>query len=157
MENDEGDLSLFDRVEKPDIAQSLQGRRHQSGAHVDDGDSSIGCRQCIDDPHLIGDRGGIDDFTDLAMEMFKRSLRHFGIESARLHMMGGEIIEQGARDCRLADAALVRPDQNQCWFSHDATLAMLLLASPRIDLYTDDGKLESLIAVASRDDDAFAQ
>src|SRR5690349_2668289 len=130
MEHDEGDLSLFDRIEKSDIAQSMQSRRHQSGAHVDDRDGRIGRRQRVDDPHLIGDRGGVDDFADLTMETFERSLRHFGIESARLHMMCGEIIEQGARDCRLADAALVRADQNQCWFSHDATLAMLLLASP---------------------------
>jgi len=37
------------------------------------------------------------------------------------------------------------------------TLATLQLASPGNDLYTDAGKLESVIAVAARDDDAFVQ
>jgi len=37
------------------------------------------------------------------------------------------------------------------------TLATLQLASPGNDLYTDGGKLESVIAVAARDDDAFVQ
>jgi hypothetical protein len=29
---------------------------------------------------LIRDRGGIDDFADIAMKAFERSLRRFGIE-----------------------------------------------------------------------------
>ena len=56
------------------------------------------------------------------MKAFERALRRFGIESARRHVMRGEIVEQCAGDGGLADAALVRADQNQCWFSHDRTL-----------------------------------
>jgi hypothetical protein len=102
------DLSLFDRVEKSDVAQGMQRRRHQSGADVDDRHGRVGCRQRVDDAHLIGDRGGVDDFADLAMETFERSLWRFGVERARRHMMCGEIIEQGPGDGGLANAPLVR-------------------------------------------------
>jgi hypothetical protein len=59
---------------------------------------------------LIRDRGCVDDFADVAMKAFERSLRRFGIERARRHIMCCEIIEQGPGDGGLADASLVRAD-----------------------------------------------
>src|SRR5215472_18060180 len=76
MEHYKGDLPLLDRFEKADIAQSVQRRRHQSGADIDDGYGRVGGRQRVDDAHLIGDSGGVDHFADVAMKAFKRS---FGV------------------------------------------------------------------------------
>jgi hypothetical protein len=70
------------------------------------------------------------------MEALERSLRSFGIECARRHMMRGEIIEQGSGDGGLADASLIRADQNQCWFSHDPPLTTKLVASPSAMIFT---------------------
>jgi hypothetical protein len=67
---------LLDRFEKADIAQSVQRRRHQSGAD--------------DDAHLIGDSGGVDHFADVAMKAFERSLWRFSIERTRRHIMCGK-------------------------------------------------------------------
>ena len=36
--------------------------------------------------------------------------------------MRGEIIKQRAGDGGLADASLIRADQDQCWFCHNRTL-----------------------------------
>ena len=90
MEHHKGDLAFFDRFEKSDVAQGVQRRRHQSGADVDNRDGRVRRRQRVDDAHLIRDRGGIDDFADIAMKAFERSLRRFGIERERRHMMCGE-------------------------------------------------------------------
>ena len=110
MKHHKRNLPLFDCFEKADIAQSVQRRRHQSGADVDDGHRRVGRRQRIDDAHLIRDCGGIDDFADVAMKAFERSLWRFSIERERRHMMCDEIIEQGPGDGGLADASLVRAD-----------------------------------------------
>ena len=66
MEHHKGDLPLLDRFEKADIAQSVQRRRHQSGADIDDGYRRVGRRQRVDDAH----------FADVAMKAFERS---FGV------------------------------------------------------------------------------
>jgi hypothetical protein len=52
---------------------------------------------------------------------------------------------------------LSAPTKINAGFAMIPTLATLQLASPGNDLYTDGGKLESVIAVAARDDDAFVQ
>ena len=87
----------------------MQRRRHQSGADVDNGHRRVGCRQCVDDAHLIRDSGGIDDFAGLAMKAFERSLWRFRIERARRHMMRGEIIEQGPATAVLPTPFLSAP------------------------------------------------
>ena len=87
--NRRGDLPLLDRFEKADIAQSVQRRRHQSGADIDDGYRRVGRRQRVDDTHLIGDSGGVDHFAYVAMKAFERSLWRFGIERTRRHIMCG--------------------------------------------------------------------
>ena len=46
----------------------------------------------------------------------------FGIEGADRRLMRAEIIEQGAGDGGLADAALVGAHENDCWPGHSATL-----------------------------------
>ena len=83
MEHDKSNLSLLDGIEKTDVAQSVQGWRHQSGANVDDGHGRVCRRQRVDDAHLIGDRGCVDDFADLAVKALERAFRSFSVESAR--------------------------------------------------------------------------
>jgi hypothetical protein len=79
-------------------------------------------RQRIDDPHLIGHRGDVDDLANVAVKAFERAFRRLGIECARRHLMCGEIVKQRSGDSGLSDAAFVRADQDQCWFSHNPTL-----------------------------------
>jgi hypothetical protein len=111
VEHHKGNLSLFDRFEKTDVAQSVQRRRHQSGADIDDGDRRVGRRQRVDNAHLIGDRGGVDDFADVAVKALERAFRSFCVESARRYIMRGAVVEQSPGDGGLADASLVRADQ----------------------------------------------
>ena len=49
---------------------------------------------------------------------FERAPRRFGVECADADLVGGEIVEQRAGDRRLADPALVCPDDNDCWLCH---------------------------------------
>ncbi len=65
-----------------------------------------------------GHRGDIHHFCNVGMEALERPARPFGVESARRHLMRGEIIEQGARDSRLADAPLVGAHKDDCWSGH---------------------------------------
>ena len=80
--------------------------------------------QRVENLHLIGDRGDVDNFGDVGMKAFERTARGFGVEGARRHVMRDEIIEQRAGDRGLPHTAFVRPDQNNCWlhdFPTDAT------------------------------------
>src|SRR3954466_5301014 len=52
------------------------------------------------------------------MEALQRSARRFRVEGAGRHVVGGKIIEQGARDRGLADPALVRAHHNHCRLYH---------------------------------------
>src|SRR6202034_1178401 len=78
----------------------------------------IGGRQRVENPHLIGDRGNVDDIGNVGMEALERAFGGLGIECARRDMMRGEIIEQRAGDRRLANAALVRANHDHCRLSH---------------------------------------
>ena len=75
-------------------------------------------RQRVEDLHLVGNRGDVHDFGHVGMEALERAARRLGIEGARRHLMGAEIVEQGAGDRRLADASFVGTDENDCWFGH---------------------------------------
>ena len=97
--------------------ERAQCRRQQAGAHIDHRDAGIG-RQRIEDPHLVGDRGDVDDLGDVGMKALERALGRFGVEGARRDLMGGEIIQQRARDGGLADAAFVRADHDYRWLRH---------------------------------------
>ena len=123
MEDGEGELPLLHRVEKADVAQRAQRGREQAGAHVDHGDAGVGARERIEDPHLVGHRRGIDDVGDVGMKPLQRALGRFGIEGPCRHMVGGEIIEQRARYCSLADAALVRSYDDHRWLGHGRSLS----------------------------------
>ena len=122
MEHHKSNLSLFDRFEKADVAQGVQRRRHQAGANINHRDTCVCGRQRVDDAHLIGHRRDVDDLANVAVKAFERALRRFGVESARRHLMRGEIVKQCSGDGGLSDAALVRANQDQCWFSHNRTL-----------------------------------
>src|SRR5206468_1916208 len=56
------------------------------------------------------------------MEPLERAARRLGIEGARRDLVGHEIVEQRARDGGLADPALVRTHENDCWLGHGAVL-----------------------------------
>jgi hypothetical protein len=69
-------------------------------------------RQRVEDLHLVGDRGDVDDLRHVGMEAFERALRGFAVEGAGRDVMGGEVVEQRARHRGLADAAFVRADDD---------------------------------------------
>ena len=54
----------------------------------------------------------------VGVEALQRALGAFGVEGAGRDVVGDEIVEQRARDGRLADAALVRTHQNHCRLRH---------------------------------------
>jgi hypothetical protein len=53
------------------------------------------------------------------MKSMQCAARRFRIEGAGWRLMGAEVIEQRARNGRFADAAFIRPDENNCWSCHD--------------------------------------
>ena len=53
------------------------------------------------------------------MKTLQRTARVFGIEGPRGHVVGAEIIKQGARDRGLADPALIRAYHNHYRLRHD--------------------------------------
>src|SRR4029079_14607509 len=57
------------------------------------------------------------------VEAFERAFGRLGIKGTRWHMMRCEVVEHGARDRRLADAALVRTHYDHCWLRHGRPLA----------------------------------
>ncbi len=53
------------------------------------------------------------------MKTLQRAARVFGIEGPGSHVVGAEIIKQGARDRGLADPALIRAYHNHYRLRHD--------------------------------------
>ncbi len=121
VEQRKGELALLGRVDEADVAQSPQGRRHQAGAHVDDGDRGLRGVECIEYPHLVGDRRDIDDLGQIGMKPPERAARGFGIEGAGRNLVGREVVEQGARHGGLADPAFVGSDDDDCRLGHVAS------------------------------------
>ena len=118
MEYGEGDLALPRGVEKADVAQRLQRVGKEARADVNDGDLRVRARQGVEDLHLVGGRGDVDDLGDVRMEALQRATRRLGVERAGRNVVGDEIVQQRARHGRLADAALVRAHQNYRRFGH---------------------------------------
>src|SRR5581483_11116014 len=88
----------------------------KTGTDVEHADLGARTRQRVDDFHLVRDLGEVDDLSRLRMEALQRAARKFGIEGARRHTLGAQIIEHGTRDGRLSDPALVGADDDDCWF-----------------------------------------
>jgi len=105
----EGDLAGLGGVEKTDVAQGGQRRRQQAGTNVDDGDGGARRVQRVEDLHLVRGRRHVDDFGDVGMETPQRAAWRFGIEGPGWHIVGAEIVQQGARDGGLADPPLSAP------------------------------------------------
>ena len=105
-------------LEEADVAQRLQRRRQQPGAHVDHRHLGVGTARRVENLHLVGDRGHVNDFGHVAMETLERAARRIGIEGPGRRMIGAEIVKQGAGDGGLADATLVATDENDSRFGH---------------------------------------
>src|SRR5262249_11901679 len=74
--------------------------------------------ESVSNPHLVGDRGNVDDIGGVGMKPFQRALGRFGVERPRRHVVGCEVIQQRARYRGLADAALVRSYNDHRWLGH---------------------------------------
>ena len=90
----------------------------------------------------------------VGMEALQRALRRFGVEGAGRHIVGDEVVEQRARHGRLADAALVRTDQNHRWLCHcpplDARMRPRDALRPARKPDRRHGQIERRIAAYSR-------
>jgi hypothetical protein len=118
VEDRKGDLSLFGGVNEADVAQRLQRGRHETGTHVDERHGGLGRIERVENLHLVGDERNIDDFGQLGVKALERATGCLGVKGTHRNLVGGEIIEESARDCRLAHPALVRPDDDDCWLCH---------------------------------------
>src|SRR5262245_50149856 len=72
----------------------------------------------VEDLHLVWYQIHVHDLGRLGVEALERALWRLGVERARRNLMCREIVEQRARHGCLANAALVRADNEHCWFRH---------------------------------------
>ena len=132
VEHREGDLTLLRRLDKADVAQRLERGQHQARAHVDQRHRRVGGAERVEDLHLVGDQRHVDDVGQVGMEALERAARRLGVEGASGDLVGGEIVEQGARDRGLADPALVRSHDNDGWLGHWAVPRIKPRMGPRL-------------------------
>src|SRR5450631_2385044 len=122
VEYGKGNLARLRSIEKSDVAQRGQCRRHQTGADVDYGDGGA-CRiQRVEDLHLIRSLSHVDDFGNVRMKAFQRTARRFGVKGASGYVVPVKIIKQGARNGGLADPALICAYHNHYWLCHNRAL-----------------------------------
>jgi hypothetical protein len=72
--------------------------------------------QRVEHLHLIGHIGDVDHLGRDRMKPFQGAARMLGVESARRHVLRGQIIEHRAGHCGFADTALVGADEKNDWF-----------------------------------------
>jgi len=65
----------------------------------------------------------VEDIRHVRMKALERALGHFRVESARAHLVVGEVVEQCASDRCLADTSFVCAYQYDCGLCHDAHTA----------------------------------
>ncbi len=118
MEYGKGNVARLRKIEKSDVAQRGQCRRHQTGADVDYGDGGDCCIQRVENLHLIRSRRHINDFGNVRVKAHQRTARRFGIEGAGGYVVCVKIIKQGPRNGGLADPALIRAYYNHYWLRH---------------------------------------
>src|SRR5882757_8865811 len=118
MEYGKGNVARLRSIEKSDVAQRGQCRRHQTGADVDYGDGGGCCIQRVENLHLIRSRRHINDFGNVRVKALQRTARRFGIEGAGGYVVCVKIIKQGPRNGGLADPALIRAYDNHYWLRH---------------------------------------
>src|SRR5262249_6274539 len=121
VEQREGELAFAARIKEADIAQRIQGRRHDAGAHIDQRYRRTRRLERVEDLHLIRHRGHVDDFGDVRVEALERATRPLGIEGPRRDLASCEIVKNRTRHGRLADPTLVRANQNDDGLSHFGT------------------------------------
>ena len=119
VEHREGELALLGRVEEADVAQRPQ-RRSTAGRR--------GCRspsparRRCDSVSKIFIWSAVECMSTTSVmsgwNRFSVPFGALGVEGAGRDVVGDEIVEQRPRHGRLADAALVRADQDDCRLCH---------------------------------------
>src|SRR5262249_33179818 len=120
VEDDESDLAFFRRFDEADVAQRAQGRRQETGAHVDQADGRVRGIDGIENPHLIRDVVDVTDIGYIRRKPLECHTGQLGVECARTKPAVSEVIKQRAGNYRLANTPFVRANQYYCGFCHDA-------------------------------------
>src|SRR5262249_13738200 len=119
VEDRKGELLLLGGFNEADVAQRVQRRRQQPGAHVDQRHRRVGRMQRVEDLHLIGHVVDVDQIGQPRIEALERAARYFGIERTGADLTRSEIVEQGPRDRGFADAAFSGANKDDSRLVHD--------------------------------------
>ena len=122
MEEAEVEHAVAGRLEHADALEDVEGVGHVAGLEVDERHRHVGGLEGVEDLHLVGDVAEVDDLGDRRVEALQRAARILGVEGPRQDVLAGEIVEQGAGDRGLADAALVGSDENECGLHWSSSL-----------------------------------
>ena len=120
MEESQRELVVARGLEHADALEDVEGIAEPARLEVDEGHRHIGGFHRVEHLHLVRHVFEVDDFGDGRVEALQRAARVFRIEGPGQHVLAREEVEQGARDCGLADAALVGANQDESGL-HDLT------------------------------------
>ncbi len=134
MEHREGELASWRGVEEADVAERLQRLRAACLARMSITVIWASALASVSKIFIWSDVEVMSTTSVMfGWNRFERALRRLGVEGARLDVVRDEIVEQRSRHGCLADAALIRSNQNHRKFCHELLL-------PRIARYVcNDG------------------
>jgi hypothetical protein len=110
VQNSDIQLALFDAIKETDLAQGFERRRKQASADIDDG--YLGVPEIIKYEHLIIGPGEVHDLRIIGKEALQHAKWCLSVKGAIRDALVLEVIDQGARDGRLANASAVGSDDD---------------------------------------------
>jgi hypothetical protein len=100
-------------LEHADLLECVERPPEIARFEVDKREPHVRRVERVENLHLIPDMVQVDDLRDVGIKSMQRSARIFGVESAGHDVSACEVVQNGPRNSRLANAAFIGADENQ--------------------------------------------